>query len=351
MAVDTIPDTSAATSPPPSPGRELVAFGKQIAFRPGFEWLERCDLCGATEFTPRKVYPQYLLFTGEQFRLVRCTGCSLSFLNPRPGPGVIGEYYPPDYGAHMNVPRPLQRWQELAGGKDAPPPGLLRRLRLHVRQSVSWYFIPPFERGGRFIDIGCGSGKLLDTMKKLGWETYGVEFAASAVERACAKGHRVEVGTAEALAHPEGTFDAAYMWHVLEHTHSPRLALANAYRYLKPGGRFYLCVPNFRSVHAAMFGRYWWSTDAPRHLFQFEAKTIRDYLARTGFEDVQITTRTGASSWLRGFRHTLNGWFGTRMTRDPDWLLAAFDVPVTLSSLVRFFGAGSELRVACRKPA
>ena len=329
--------------------RDLIAFGKQIAFRDGFEWVERCDLCGGTDFAPRKVYPEYLLFTGEQFRLVTCRGCQLSFLDPRPSPAIIGEYYPDDYGAHQNVPRPLQGWQRRAGGKDAPAPGLLRRFLLHVRQSISWYFIPPHDGGGRFLDVGCGSGKVLDTMKQLGWATYGVELAESAVARAPAKGHDVEVGVAESMVHPDEQFDVVYMWHVLEHTHSPTRALANAFRYLKPGGRFYLCVPNFRSIHSKLFGRYWWSTDAPRHLYQFDRRTVRAYLERAGFHDVEMTTRTGSSSWLRGFRHTLNGWFGTKMKRDPDWMLMAFDPLIAAQSMVRFFGAGSELRVSCRK--
>ena len=347
-------DDARGAAPPGNPvtslaDPRLTALGKPLSFRAGFEWVQACDLCGHDGFTPRKIYPEYLLFTGERFQLVACQRCQLHFLSPRPDAATIGEYYPADYGAHQNVPRPLRPWQRAAGGQGAPPPGPLGRLHLYLRQQVSWYFIPPFERGGRVLDIGCGSGKLLDTLKHLGWETHGVEVAPSAVERACAKGHQVTVGTAETEAHDDGAFDVVYMWHVLEHTHHPSRALANAHRYLKPDGRFYLCVPNYRSLHASLFGRYWWSTDAPRHLYQFDRRTIRAYLERAGFRDIQITTRTGASSWWRGLRHTCNGWFGTRFQQDPSWALDAMESLVVTSALVRFLGAGSELRISCRK--
>jgi SAM-dependent methyltransferase len=320
-----------------------------IAFREGFEWVERCDLCGGSRYQPRAVYHEYLLFTGEKFQLVKCQDCGLEFINPRPSPAIIGEYYPADYGAHQEVPRPLRKWQSLAGAPDAPEPSLLRRVHLHIRQNMHWYLIPRFEGGGRVLDIGCGSGKLLDTLKHLGWETYGVETSPAAVERARARGHDVEVGRAEER-HFEGEFDLVYLWHVLEHTHDPSRVLANIRQMVRPGGRFHLCVPNRKSIHAWMFGRNWWSTDAPRHLYQFDRKTLTRYLEQAGFVDVEITTRTGASSWLRGFRHSINWMFGSKMTRDPGWLLEVFEVPVVASSLFRFFGAGSELRVTCRTP-
>lgn len=313
------------------------------------ETVEACDLCGGSAFVRRASFPEYDLFTGEVFTLVRCSGCGLHFVNPRPPREAIGRYYAADYRAHRDVPPSLHGWQKRIGGAEAVPAGPLARVWLHVAQSVAWYVVPEWRGGGAILDVGCGSGKLLDVMKLLGWRTAGVEPSSDAAERARAKGHEVVCGAAEELHHAPESFDVAYLWHVLEHTHSPRRTLENCYRYLKPGGRFHLSVPNWRSFHRRLFGKYWWSSDAPRHLYQFEATTLRRYLDEIGFHGVKMTTRTGTSSWVRGVRHTINGIFGTRFRDDPTWAMTLCEIPVVVSSLFRFFGVGSELRVTCVK--
>lgn len=314
------------------------------------EAVPRCDLCGGTRQRKAAVYREYLLFTGERFQLVDCEDCGLGFLSPRPTAGDIQRYYPDDYRAHQEEARPLRRWQRAVGAPDAGRPGPLRRLLLHVHQSVHWYLIPRFEGGGRVLDIGCGSGKLLDTLRQLGWQTSGVDPSPAAVARARTRGHEVAVARAEDFRVAPRSCDLVYLWHALEHTHRPSAVLARARAALRPGGRLHLAVPNRRSFHAWLFGSCWWSTDAPRHLYQFDRRTLRRYLEEAGFVDIRITTRTGAASWVRGVRHSINRLFGTRFARDPGWLLTLGEVPVVLSSLFRFFGVGSELRVTARAP-
>ena len=318
---------------------------------PGLERVVRCDLCSATDFAPRAVYTDYLLFTEDEHRLVTCRRCGLHFINPRPDAGTIAAYYPDDYIPHQKPRRTrLAGWELKAGGEPGAARSVVDRLTLHVMQSVSWYLIPPRHGDRKILDVGCGSGRLLDTMRLLGWDTYGVEPSPAAVQRAVDAGHQAVVGTAEEAHFEPESFDVVYLWHVLEHTHSPRRALANCRRYLKPGGKLVMAVPNFNSFHSRLFGRYWWSTDAPRHLFQFTRRTIRAYLDELGFADVRVASRTGASSWLRGFRHTVNGVLGTRWRTDHAWMLALCEAPVVLSSLFGFFGVGSELRIVAAKP-
>ena len=320
-----------------------------VTWRAGFEVVEQCDLCGGRRQRAVRLYPEYLLFTGERFRLVRCEDCGLHFLNPRPSEAIIGEYYPDDYAAHVSRPPPVKPWHRRVGAAGAAPLGLLQRIVTHVRQSVQWYFLPRFEGGGRALDIGCGNGKLLHLLRSLGWETYGVETSSAVARRASEDGHTVVVGRAEDR-HFDHSFDLVYLWHVLEHTHHPARVLQQIFESLRPGGRLDRAGPNRRSVPAALFGRYWWSTDAPRHLYQFDRRVLARYLEQAGFVDVRMTTRTGATSWVRGFRHTVNGWFGLRLGRDPQWMIDVADVGVAASALFRFFGAGSELRVECRRP-
>jgi ubiquinone/menaquinone biosynthesis C-methylase UbiE len=217
---------------------------------------------------------------------------------------------------------------------------------------VSWYRFPAWRGEGHVLDIGCGSGgRYLDVLRGLGWTTYGMDPSGHAIAAAVAKGHRAVVGVAEDQQFPNDSMDVITMWHVLEHTHAPTQALAACHRMLKRGGILSLCVPNWGSAQAALFGRFWWSCDAPRHLYQFTKPTLRRYLEQAGFRITGMTTRSGATSYQRAFRHMLNAAFGTKWSRDSSIAATLADPYVAFMSLFRFFGAGAEIRVIAEKAA
>ncbi len=313
------------------------------------ETVERCDLCDGTRFLPRKVYRDQLLFGPERWPLVECASCSLLFLNPRPTRASIGQFYPSDYSAHFAAPTTPKAWHRRVASREAAPLGAWQRLLTMVRQDVSWYRFPSWHGEGRVLDVGCGSGgRYLDILRALGWRTHGVEPSEAAVANARSKGHDAVVGTAEERHFPAASMDVVTIWHTLEHTHSPRLALSRCREALVPGGRLSLCVPNFSSLQRWIFGPFWWSTDAPRHLFQFTRKTLGRLLEDTGFRVLGVTTRDGSTSVQRALRHLLNRVFGTRWAHDAPWAVALFEPFAVMGSFFRYFGVGSELRVICQ---
>ncbi|MBA3393354.1 MAG: class I SAM-dependent methyltransferase [Deltaproteobacteria bacterium] len=316
------------------------------------ETLATCDLCSGGDFEPRRVWRDELLFGPERWTLVRCKACNLYFINPRPTREVIGSFYPTDYAAHLAPPTQPKRWHRRVAAKDAAPISWWEKPILQVRQDLSWYRIPRWHGDGHVLDIGCGSGgRYLDVLKALGWTTYGIEPSPQAVANAVAHGHQAVVGTAEDAPFPDQSMDIVTMWHVLEHTHSPATALANCFRMLRPGGQLSLCVPNWAGMQAKLYGRFWWSCDAPRHLFQFTRKTLGRYLEQAGFRVVKVTTRTGPTSWQRAARHFLNNVFGTKWARDSSLLVDVMSPFCALGSLIRYAGAGAELRVIAERPS
>lgn len=335
---------------PPHRQESLEVLRARPALPPGFEIVDRCDLCGGREFSLRGQLGEQRQFTGEQFTLMACAGCGLAFLNPRPSRELIGFYY--DTGYELSGPAAqAATWQRMAGGPRRGRRSTFERLYLHVRQTLADQLIPAFEDGGSALEIGCGGGALLDILRDLGWETYGIECNPVAAARAVAGGHNVICGPAEANHHEAHRFDLVYLWHLLEHTHAPSEVLAQANRCLRPGGRLVLAIPNGASLQARVLGGDWDGANAPRHLYQFDARTITEYLQRSGFEDVRVRTRSGGAGWWRGVRHGLNRLLGVRLDGSGRWMRAA-GAPVTAAaSLVRFFGTGSELRVVCRKQA
>jgi cyclopropane fatty-acyl-phospholipid synthase-like methyltransferase len=101
--------------------------------------------------------------------------------------------------------------------------------------------------GMQVLDAGCGRGEILRRAAALGARAYGIDYARVAVElsrRVTASGEEVErpgVYQASALYLPFAaeSFDRVLMLDIVEHLYPHELALAldEAYRVLRPGGR------------------------------------------------------------------------------------------------------------------
>jgi 2-polyprenyl-3-methyl-5-hydroxy-6-metoxy-1,4-benzoquinol methylase len=328
----------------------VVAIAAADELKTELEVVEACDLCGGRSFRQKKAWKDPLLFGPETWHLVECEGCRLCFINPRPTRAAIGRFYPDDYGTYTASPTPPKKWHRRVSARDAAPLAWWEKPLIHVRQNVSWYRFPAWRGEGHVLDIGCGSGgRFLDPLKGLGWTTYGMDPSPIAIRAAKERGHNALVGFAEEQAFPDQTMDVVTMWHVLEHVHAPTNALAATHRMLKPGGLLNLCVPNWGSLQAALYGRFWWSCDAPRHLYQFTKPTLRRYLEKAGFEVQEMRTRSGATSYQRAARHFLNALLGKRWDKDSSVLATMADPWVAFASLFRFLGVGAEIRVLATK--
>jgi ubiquinone/menaquinone biosynthesis C-methylase UbiE len=94
--------------------------------------------------------------------------------------------------------------------------------------------------GDRILDVACGAGYVAAAARDRGAEALGVDFSAAQVRLAeqSYRGHRFVEGDAEALPFTDAEFDVVFNAFGLPHVPNPEVATAEAYRVLKPGGRF-----------------------------------------------------------------------------------------------------------------
>jgi hypothetical protein len=71
---------------------------------------------------------------------------------------------------------------------------------------------------------------------------------------------------------------------VLEHLHDPLGDLRRLRRWLRPGGRLVLSVPNAASWELGMFRGAWYALQLPHHLWHFSPTTVRAVLAGAGWQ-------------------------------------------------------------------
>jgi 2-polyprenyl-3-methyl-5-hydroxy-6-metoxy-1,4-benzoquinol methylase len=151
--------------------------------------------------------------------------------------------------------------------------------------------------GGRFLEIGCGSGAILKLMNELGWNAEGMETDPAAVTNARSRGLNVRQQDILTADLPPNYYDAAAMNHVVEHLEKPEETLRAILRTLKPGGRLVITTPNAGSFGHALFGAKWYALEPPRHLLLFDVRNLKNLLLKSGFaEAMSFTTSRGASN-------------------------------------------------------
>ncbi len=232
--------------------------------------------------------------------VVRCADCRLLFMHPRPSekamermfagkvPDELKEYaqQPADYGAVTEQRKKLfeERIQQLSVGID-------------------------FLKQPKMLDIGASSGVMVALAKDMGWDAYGIEPSLAGVERCRVKNLNVIQAKAEKLPYPDNFFDLVHSHHVFEHLNNPFEAAEEVFRVLKPGGRFFIEVPNqFDNIH---FFRYRTFNNIPirkrsirsiHHFYFFSKKSLRQLFLDKGFRNVQIrdkylSPRQGIAYW------------------------------------------------------
>ncbi len=90
---------------------------------------------------------------------------------------------------------------------------------------------------------------------------------------------------------PRESFDVITCFDVFEHLYEPRRVMARVAQWLKPGGIFYVLVPNVESAEARVFGSYWHGLELPRHLFHYSPESLKFLAVSVGLREVSLETR------------------------------------------------------------
>jgi SAM-dependent methyltransferase len=229
-----------------------------------------CTVCGDT-LEPR--YPQVRdPLTDEIFAVFTCRQCGLGHTLPQPAD--LNRYYAARYYGNRH--------------------GLT--LRHCIKRRLGYVAAAVYDgTGKRLLDIGCGDGSFLLAASQAGWRVMGTELNPQPAREA-----GLDVREDVSQVADEGQFDCITMWHTLEHMRDIPSTLRHAARLLKPDGKLLIAVPDFGGLQARIFGERWLHIDVPRHLYHFDAGSLRYCLTSSGFSIQR--------KWHQEFEYDLLGW-------------------------------------------
>jgi 2-polyprenyl-3-methyl-5-hydroxy-6-metoxy-1,4-benzoquinol methylase len=240
-----------------------------------------CNVCGGDTYdvvVPSKRDPNRPVDLETVFRssgdeplqdqMVRCKSCGLYYVRPRLRWDLILEGY--KGGTDENfVSQVAFREQTFARCLD----------------KVEKVALPP---GKRVMDVGAAGGSFLAMARERGYEPIGCEPSVWMCDFAKTHyGLTLHPGTIFDVPVPEGSLHFLTLWDVLEHTPDPKAVLERAHRLLAPGGVLAISVPDYASGAARLLGGRW-PFLLTVHLYYFDPRTLKDLLARCGFQALRF---------------------------------------------------------------
>jgi SAM-dependent methyltransferase len=190
-----------------------------------------CLLCGRRDFFPLNSF----VLNDKRFHTVRCIRDGMMWLEPQP----TEQFYRELYSEHYHTAGPDDHLLEQATLDVHSKTDELRRVaELRLDQ------IERFTETGRFLEVGFGSGALLEAAAQRGWKVVGLELDQACINKVNALGisaHKCDL--LEYGKEPE-SFDAVGMYSVIEHTLDPVAYLKKASSLLRVDGTLVLRLPD-----------------------------------------------------------------------------------------------------------
>jgi SAM-dependent methyltransferase len=169
-------------------------------------------------------------------------------------------------------------------------------------------------KGKNIIDIGSDKGFFLDEARRYGYKTIGVELSIDSRLYS----ESIGLSVVDSLEMINSNFDAAVLWHSLEHFHKPLELLYQIKDLLNNNGYIFIRVPNFNSFWANFLKDKWIWLQPKVHCFHYTKNSLRKILEKVGFEIIELRSQRASDNLnIKAFflaKKLFNNYYSTKMT-------------------------------------
>lgn len=157
--------------------------------------------------------------------------------------------------------------------------------KIMTNESLVCFKNKGIKKDSKILDIGCGSGKVLDSLDALGFKNLlGIDpyikenFVTSS-------GVRILKCDAKDVV---GKFDTIMLHHSMEHHPNQKEIVSDLKRLLEPDGVIIIRIPLCDSYAFEKYGKNWVQLDAPRHIFLHTKLSVKKLLEQFELEISEI---------------------------------------------------------------
>jgi len=153
----------------------------------------------------------------------------------------------------------------------------------------------------KILDVGCGTGKLVEFLNNTGFNAVGCDNSPWAV-----KISGQTKASATHLPFKSYSFDCVTAIGLIEHL-SPKEAnkfFEETRRVLKPKGYFFIATPNSSSIRRFLKGKKWFAYSDPTHIVFYSPNSLKKILEKHQFGNFRLTFKTNlgvAADWKPSF--------------------------------------------------
>jgi 2-polyprenyl-3-methyl-5-hydroxy-6-metoxy-1,4-benzoquinol methylase len=184
---------------------------------------------------------------------------------------------------------------------------------IHEHEALNKYTFealwPHSFRNKNVVDIGCGSGHLLDALSGASKNQVGIEPCSPYLTSIIEKGYEAYSSIQDCTNKGrEKYFDFGFSIQVIEHVLNPRLFLEDIRRLLKPGANLLISTPNRDDILMSLmpddFPSFFYRT---QHRWYFDANSLKFCAKSAGFEiaEMKYIHRYAMSNTLHWLRDKL----------------------------------------------
>lgn len=242
-----------------------------------------CPICGASEVE------------GFNANYLRCQGCQAIYYFELPDAATLTRVYSGGFFKRLRrrLLVPFRKHHQRASVAQE------RQRNGEIFAKIQ-SFLEGTERGGsedspgRFLDVGCNRGFLLEAGKQRGWEVWGIEFSPEQIQPFRNSfpelADQVQPGPFLELARelPDGHFQLITAIDVVEHFLEPEPCFRELGRLLAPGGSFVVQTPSSELPDARRDGPAWGELKPAEHMQIFTAANLEGLARRCGFTGFRV---------------------------------------------------------------